>query len=93
LKIKLNGIHFDTTEELEEASQAVLNTLTEQTSRKHLKLAKALGTVHTRGRGLLRGWWWLVGTKLIFDHMEAPVPEIMDGSLYMSPCATRPSME
>jgi hypothetical protein len=25
------------------------------------KMAEALGTVHTRGRGLLRGWWWPVG--------------------------------
>jgi hypothetical protein len=31
------------------------------TSRMHLKMAEALGTVRTRGRGLLRGWWWPVG--------------------------------
>jgi hypothetical protein len=28
--------------------------------------------------GLLRGWWWPVGQKLVFDRMAAPVPEIMD---------------
>jgi hypothetical protein len=45
------------------------------------KKAEALGTMHTRGRGLLWGWWWSVGPKLVFDHMAAPAPEIMDGSL------------
>jgi hypothetical protein len=49
----------------------------------HLKMAEALGTVHTLRRGLLRGWWWRpIGPKLAFDQMVAPVPEIMDDSLY-----------
>jgi hypothetical protein len=39
-------------------------------------LAEALGTAHTRGRGLLRWWWWPVGPKLVFDRMSSPVPEI-----------------
>jgi hypothetical protein len=52
------------------------------TSRMHLKMAEALGTVHTRGRGLLQGWWWPIGPKLVFDKMAVPVPEIMDSSLY-----------
>jgi hypothetical protein len=26
--------------------------------------------------------WWPIGPKLVFNQMEAPVPEIMDGSLY-----------
>jgi hypothetical protein len=52
------------------------------TSRMHLKMAEKLGTVHTRGRKLLRGWRWPVGPKLVFDQMVAPVPEIMDSSLY-----------
>jgi hypothetical protein len=43
-------------------------------------MAEALGTVRTRGSGLLRGWWWPVGLKLHFGHMVAPVQEIMDGS-------------
>jgi hypothetical protein len=29
-------------------------------------MAEALGTMHTRGMGLLRGWWWTVVTKLAF---------------------------
>jgi hypothetical protein len=33
--------------------------------------------------GLLRGWWWPVSTKLIFDQMAARIREIMDGSLYI----------
>jgi hypothetical protein len=41
-------------------------------------MAKLIGTVHTCGRGLLRGWWLPVGPKLVFDHMAATVPEIMD---------------
>jgi hypothetical protein len=34
-----------------------------------------------RGRGLFQGLRWPVGPKLVFDHMAAKVPEIMDGSL------------
>jgi hypothetical protein len=34
-------------------------------------MAEALGTVHTRGRGLLRGWWWPVGSKLVFDQHQS----------------------
>jgi hypothetical protein len=41
----------------------------------HLKMAEALGTVHTGGRGLLQSY--------CFDQMAAPVPEIMDGLLYV----------
>jgi hypothetical protein len=52
LKIKLKGRHFDTTEVIEAESQAVLNTPTKHTtSRVHLKMAEALGTVHRCGRG------------------------------------------
>jgi hypothetical protein len=29
-------------------------------------MSETLGTVHMRGRGLLRGWWWPVGPKLVF---------------------------
>jgi hypothetical protein len=44
----------------------------------HLKLAEALGKMHTLGWGLLRGWWWPVGPKLVFNQVAAPVQEIMD---------------
>jgi hypothetical protein len=44
----------------------------------HLKVAELLGTVPMCGRGLLRGGWWPVGTKLVFDQMAAPLPEMMD---------------
>jgi hypothetical protein len=67
--------HFDATEMIEAESQAVLNTLTRGCIQ---KMAETLGTVHTRGRGLLGGWWWPVGPKLGFGRMAAPVPEIMD---------------
>jgi hypothetical protein len=46
-------------------------------------MAEALGTVHIRGWGLIRGWWWPVSPKLLFDQMAAPIPEIMGGSLYI----------
>jgi hypothetical protein len=45
-------------------------------------MAETLGTVYMHGRGLRQGRWWPVGPKLDFDKMAAPVPEIMDGSLY-----------
>jgi hypothetical protein len=51
LKTKVKGRHFDTTEVMEAESQAVLNT----TSRMHLKMAEALGTVHTHERRLFEG--------------------------------------
>jgi hypothetical protein len=54
LKLKLKGCHFDTTEEIEAESQAVLNILTEHDFQNELKMAEALGTVHTSGRGLFR---------------------------------------
>jgi hypothetical protein len=40
------------------------------------KIAEALGTVHMRGRGLPRGWWWPVGPKLVFflpDDSTSPI--------------------
>jgi hypothetical protein len=46
-------------------------------------MALALESEHTRGRELLRWWWWPVGQKLVFDQMAAPVPEIMDGTIYI----------
>jgi hypothetical protein len=36
--------------------------------------------MHTRGRGLFRGW---VGPKLGSDQIAAPVPEIMNGTLWV----------
>jgi hypothetical protein len=68
LKIKLKCRHFDPTEVIEAESQAVLNTL---------------GMEHTRGRKLLRGWWWPVGPQLDFDKTTALVPEITDDSLFL----------
>jgi hypothetical protein len=32
-------------------------------------MAEALGTVHTRGRGLLQGWWWSVGPEIGFLYV------------------------
>jgi hypothetical protein len=41
-------------------------------------MAEALGMRHKCGRGLLWGWWWPLGPKLVLNQMAAPVPEIMD---------------
>jgi hypothetical protein len=54
LKIQLKGRHFDTIEVMGAESQAVLSTLTEHHFQDAFKMAEALGTVHTRGRGLLQ---------------------------------------
>jgi predicted helicase len=55
LKIKLKGSHVDTNEVIEEELKEVLNNLTEHDFQDVFKkMAEALGTVHTRERGLLR---------------------------------------
>jgi hypothetical protein len=33
-------------------------------------MAEALGTVHTCRRGLLWGWWWPVGPKLVWPDVS-----------------------
>jgi hypothetical protein len=38
--------------------------------------------MYTRGSGLLPGRWWSVGSNLVLDQMQAPLPEIMGGSFY-----------
>jgi hypothetical protein len=49
LEIKQKGRHFETTEVIEAESQAVLNSLTQNTtSRMHLKMAHALVMVANR---------------------------------------------
>jgi hypothetical protein len=56
LKIELKGRHFDVNKVFEAKLQAVLNNLTEHDFRVEFKkMAEMLGTVHTYGRGLLRG--------------------------------------
>jgi hypothetical protein len=64
----------------ETESQAMLNTLTEHNFQDAFKIWQALVTVHTCGRVL---FWGPIGLNLVFDQMTAPVPEIMDGYLYM----------
>jgi hypothetical protein len=49
LKVNLKEPHCDTTKVIEVEPQAVLNSLTEHDSRMHLKIAEALGKMHTRG--------------------------------------------
>jgi hypothetical protein len=65
----------------EAESKAALNTLKEHGFQDTLKkMAELLGMVHTHGRGLLKGRWWPVGPKLVFDKMAAPILENMDSS-------------
>jgi hypothetical protein len=37
-----------------------------------------MGIVHMHGRGIFQRQWWLVGPKLLFEQVAAPVPEIID---------------
>jgi hypothetical protein len=69
---------------IEAESQAVLNTFTEHDFQDAFKeWQKCWESVHTRGRRLLQGRLWPAGPKLVFDQMAAPVPEIMDDTLYV----------
>jgi hypothetical protein len=78
LKIKLEGRHFGTSQGIEVEPQAVLNALTEH----NLQGAFTNNGITANGGELLRALWWQIGPKLVFDHNAAPVPEIMDNSLY-----------
>jgi hypothetical protein len=53
LKIKPKGRHFDTVEVIKADSEAVLNTFTENDFQNEFENGRTLGSVHTRGRGLL----------------------------------------
>jgi hypothetical protein len=55
LKIKLKGRHFDTIEAIEAESQATLKILAKHDFQETFKNGSGLGTVRTRGMGLLRG--------------------------------------
>jgi hypothetical protein len=79
LKIKLRGHHLNTTEVIEAESHSVLNTLREHDFQDAFKeMAEGLGTVHSRGRELLRGWWWPTDPKVVSYQMATPAPEVMD---------------
>jgi hypothetical protein len=45
------------------------------------KMVRALGTVDTHRRGLIRGWWFPVVLYLLIDQMAASVLDIVDGSV------------
>jgi hypothetical protein len=70
--------HFDAIEVTCENHRLCWTPSQNTISRMQLKMAESLGTVHTRRRGLLWGWWWPLGPKLVFDQMATPVPVIMD---------------
>jgi hypothetical protein len=50
----------------------------------HFKNGRRTGMMQMYGREPLQGWWWPLGPKLVFDHMTAPVPEIMVSSGMLS---------
>jgi predicted P-loop ATPase/GTPase len=54
MKLKLKGRRFDTIEEIQAESRRVLDTVTEKTSRKHLKMEQSLVPVSTCEREILR---------------------------------------
>jgi hypothetical protein len=53
----------------DEVIEAVLNSLTEHDFQDAIKNG--------------RRWWWPVHTMLVFNQLAAPVPEIMDDTLYI----------
>jgi hypothetical protein len=61
--------------------EAVLNTLTEDDFQDTLKMAEELRMVHKCGRGTTMSAMMASRPKVSFDHMAAPVSEIMGGSL------------
>jgi hypothetical protein len=80
-KISLKGRHFYTTKVTGRiAGGAEQPPLQNTTSRMHLKMTEALGTVNTRERGLLRGLRWTVSPKLVSDQMSTSVRDITDSS-------------
>jgi hypothetical protein len=73
LKIKLKGCHFYTIEVTEAETQAMPNTA----SRMRLRNGRSAGSGAYVRVILARR------SKLISDQMAAPVPEIMEGSVYV----------
>jgi hypothetical protein len=47
------------------------------------KLTEGLGIVHTRGREVLRRWWWLIGWKFFLDLSATPVPKSINKLVLM----------
>jgi hypothetical protein len=43
-------------------------------------LTEMPGAVHKWGPGLLRAWWWPIGSKLVFGQMATPQPEFLVSS-------------
>jgi hypothetical protein len=80
LKTKLKGRHFDTTRVIQAESQALLNSLTQHDFPEAFKTnGRSAGNCAYARKGTTSR---SVGSKLIFGQMAAPVPEIMDESLY-----------
>jgi hypothetical protein len=81
--MKLKGLHFDTVEVIEAESQAVLNTLIEYDFQDGIKNSRSAGNdAYARKGTTTRVMVAPVVQKLVFDEMTAPVPEIMNDSLY-----------
>jgi hypothetical protein len=55
MKLKLEGCHFDTTEEIQVESQRVLDTVRKGLPESVLKMEETVGPVSTCERKLLRG--------------------------------------
>jgi hypothetical protein len=78
-EVKTERLPFCHNQDDQGESQVVLNTLTENDFWDAFKkMTKALRMVHTHGRGLLWGWWWSVGPKLVFDQIDSTSPGIYE---------------
>jgi hypothetical protein len=81
--MKLKGRHFETTEVTEAESQVVLNTLTNTTSRYHLKHGRRAGKGKYARKGIISRAMVASRPKVsFFDKTAEPVPDIIDGSFY-----------
>jgi hypothetical protein len=52
------------------------------TSRMRLRNGRIAGN----NERCIQGWWWPLGSKLVFDQMASPVQEIMVGSYRFLMC-------
>jgi hypothetical protein len=78
MKLKLKGRRFDTTEEIQNESQRVLDTDRKGLPGSIPKMEDALGPVSTCRRELLRGRWRPIGLMVSFMIFTASVWNILD---------------
>jgi hypothetical protein len=82
MKLKLKGLQFDTTEEIQTESQSAWHSDRKGLPGRVPKMEETVGTVSTCGRELLRGWWRPIGLMLSFIIFNVSVRNILDTPSY-----------